>query len=279
MPSNNTKGVQVAKESKDPDPYGLNVSGYGMGYSPNGSKQIPKPWADTQISGGNELLGRTTTETYNKKKGGTNNQPTATALLSSFSQLRGSQLAELQDKLYRAGFYGSDRPNYGSLDATKDIDAFKRALISHLASGQQTDLSSFLNQAVSTYQATGTRTKTPLVVKLTNPDDLRITLQKTVQDLYGGNLPEDQVQKFIQSFQSDQAAEQTAAYTAGGFNPETGQSDLSGSQTAGGTVTGVASPAAAAEAFTRTNYPNQVAATAFGNALNNIIDTLKRPAV
>lgn len=191
--------------------------------------------------------------------------------------MRGSALANLQYQMWRAGFYGSDKPNIGTFDASKDIAAFRVMLLGHIASGQQTTIGAYLNDAVTHWQKTGAG-RTPLVVKLMNPDDLRVTLQDTAQKLYGQFLPDEQVNKFVASFQAMQTAEQNQAYIAGGFNPETGQQDTGGFSTLGGTITAPPSPGAEAETYIRSNFPNQVAATQFGNAMGNIIDTLRNPA-
>lgn len=245
-------------------------------------------WADVPIIGGNQLLGRPATATaattsgYKGPRGlnigGTTqvpNDPTAAQLLHDFTQMRGVQLAQLQDQMYRAGFYGSDKPNYGTFDISKDLTAFKTMLIGHIASGQQAPLTTYLSNAVTDWQHSGAG-RAPAVIRLEDPAALRVTLQKTAQDLYGQYLSDDQVQNFITSFQGLQTAQQQQAYNAGGFNPETGQS----SGAAGTTATSVFTPNAPAEAeeFIRKNYPNEVAGNYLGNQMNNILDVFRKSA-
>lgn len=278
VPSSNTTGQALAL-----DPYNLSLQGYG-------------DLANQPIQGSGTFFGITIPES--RPLGYKNGKPvqgppgyerapfvpargstlTATQSIQAFTHMTGSQLAQVQDQLYRAGYYSANYvPKYGQLNA-EDISAFRIMMIGLASNPSQATLSDYLNQSAQAGDSHGLGRRSPLVVKLTNPDDLRVTLQKTVQDLYGGNLPETDVQSFISAFQSSQAAEQTAAYTAGGFNPETGQADLSGTLNGGGTVTAPASPTAAAEQYVRTKYPNQVAATQFGNAMDSIITTLKNPA-
>lgn len=272
--------VPVAQSQIDIDPYNLDSSGIGKlsQQAINGAYEFFN--LPTKI---NTTAPRTYYDKNGKKK--TNNAQvqvapppmTATQVITAFTHIGGAQLATIQDQLYRAGYYSSTYvPKYGIL-GVEDIAAFRSMMIGLAANPSQATLPNYLSQAVQAGDST-VRHRTPLVTRLTNPDDLRVTLQKTAQDLYGAFLPEDQVQKFISAFQGSQAASQTQAYEMGGFNPETGQSDLSGAKTAGGTVTAAASPGAAAESYVRQNFPNEVAATQFGNAMGSILDTLKRPA-
>lgn len=256
------------------DPYNLSLQGYG-------------DLANQVIQGSNEFFGLPTTmpgptTTKNSQRLVLTNPVaplTATQTIQAFVHLAGAKLAQVQDQLYRAGYYSANYvPKYGLLNA-EDISAFRTMMIGLASNPSQATLPDYLNQSAQAGDSHGLGRRSPLVVKLTNPDDLRVTLQKTVQDLYGGNMSEGDVQNFISTFQSQQAQEQTSAYSAGGFNPETGQADLTGTPSAGGTVTAVASPTAAAETYARTKYPNQVAATQFGNALGGILATLKNPAV
>lgn len=272
--------VPVNGSAISQDPYNLSLQGYG-------------DLANVPIQGSNAFFGLATQTSggYNgkqlalteKQRAAYAPQPTApltaTQSIQAFTHMTGAQLAQIQDQLYRSGYYSANYvPKYGQLNA-EDISAFRIMMIGLASNPSQATLSDYLNHSAQAGDSHGLGRRTPLVVKLANPDDLRVTLQKTVQDLYGGNLPEADVQNFISAFQSSQAAEQTAAYAAGGFNPETGQADMTGTPTSGGTVTAPASPTAAAETYVRTKYPNQVAATQFGNAMNSIINTLKNPAV
>lgn len=272
-----------ASQSLTNDPYNLDISGYGA-------------LSQQTIQGANEFFGLpTSTPGVNANRLGNKGHAqdvtvrgglpipsaplNATQTIKAFTGLNGSQLAQIQDQLYRAGYYSANYvPKYGQLNG-EDIQAFRSMMIGLASNPSQATLGTYLQSAAQAGDSHGLGRRTPLVVKLANPDDLRVTLQKTVQDLYGGNLAENDVQNFISAYQSSQAAEQTAAYTAGGFNPETGQSDLSGTRTSGGTITAPASPTAAAETYVRTKYPNQVAATQFGNAMQGILNVLKNPAV
>lgn len=131
--------------------------------------------------------------------------------------------------------------------------------------------------AVASGGLLGTQTsRAPLVVHLANPDDIRSTLQKTAQTLYGGNLPEQDVQAFIAAFQGQQAAASQAAYAAG-ENPNIGTMDIDPTTGkplgGGGTVTNAPSTGAASEQFIRGQHPQEVAQQGFVNAMGDVLNT------
>lgn len=237
-PSVPSSGNQsTSAQSLQNDPYNLNSSGTGI-------------LGGTTIPGSNEFFGFPTyTPTgYNSSAGvigggggqGLAYKPlTATESVLAFTHLSGETLAAIQSQMYRAGLYsGNYQPIYGQLHP-EDINAFRSVIIGLASNPSQASLSDYLSGAAQAGDKNGVnaRTKQPLVVSLRSADDIRAVLQAGANNVFGKFLSEDDVQKFINSYHAQQAGAQTAAYAQGGYNPETGQQDTSGSVATGGTVT------------------------------------------
>lgn len=201
--------------------------------------------------------------------------------LDKFKGMTGPKLANIQMLLYRAGgFYsvGSSPLSHLGILIADDIQAFQMALLGFAVNPTQRDaqdnkigLDGYLDQLAQGGDRTGVnlRNKAPNVIHLTNPDELRTILQKGAQELYGGRLPDEDVNKFVQAYQFQESATKTAAYNAGEGNLGTYGGSAS--------VTDPASVSTAAETFIRTEHPNQVAATEFGSAMDNMLTALRRP--
>lgn len=86
----------------------------------------------------------------------------------------------------------------------------------------------------------------PLVVELTNPEDLKYYAQKVAVSTLGRGLKPDELNRFISSFQGSQTAAQTQAYNQLGAS--------------GGTTVQAPSVAAAAETFARQEAPVEAGA-------------------
>lgn len=265
------------------DPHNLDVVGLGA-------------LSQLLVPGARALLGGSTTQTLPTPKGTkgplgqtlygprltTSDLPdlTASETMDAFQQMSGTKLAEIQHQMYRAGdFYDSGFvPTWGTM-RTQDIVAFRQMLLGFAvnphqqdAQGNQLTFSSYLSGLANSGDQMGVnlRSKAPNVIHLTDPNALRLVLQKGAQDLYGGNLPEEDVAKFVNGYNSQEAAAKTAAYNAGEGNL--------GVLGAGGTVTDAPPAAMAAESFIRTNHPNEVAGNYLGNAMNNILDVFRKSA-
>jgi len=183
---------------------------------------------------------------------------TGTALdqLSGFGP---EDIYALQLRLHQAGMLDNFIPNV--LDkATRK--AFTELLATANASRQ--DWATTLDQisTVGGMSGSGGATRGPLQVELTNPDDLKNIAQNVAQTLYGGNLPEEDLNRFVASYQSMQSGTKTQAYNTA---------------LTGGTVTAPPTAAVAAETQIRAEHPDQVAVTAFGNRLNDVIGGLIGP--
>lgn len=209
--------------------------------------------------------------------------PNATVLdvMRAFVNGTKAQIVAIQQMMYQAGIYTNKKlPLWGTITG-RDRDAFKKVLVDYAVNPTQKDangnkqnfptyLSNIADIGIKNGQG-ATSVHPPNTITLDDPAALRTMIQDTAQKLYGGWLPEDEVQKFINTFQSQNASYQTQQYNQaygtgpGGYGP-------------GGTAI---KPDANAEAeqYIRTQHPNQVAATQFGNAMAPIIDTLKNPAV
>lgn len=163
----------------------------------------------------------------------------------------------LQSRLHTANLLDNFTP--GKLDkATRS--AFKDLLATSNASSK--DWITTLDEitAAGGMTETGT-TRAPLTIQLTSPDDLKAVAKKVSQTLYGGDLPDADLEHFVASYNQMETAAQTQNYNIG----ETG-----------GTVTAPTDPSVALEAQVRAAHPEQVFATAIGQARNTILGTLGR---
>lgn len=106
--------------------------------------------------------------------------------------------------------------------------------------------------------------KAPLQIQLTNPDDIRAMIQSGAQQVFGKYLSEADVNKFIASYQQQQAAAQTEAYNMGNN---------------AGTMTGpVSTQGGVNEMFRRqfvADHTNEAGAAIFSNELDKILSALR----
>lgn len=112
-------------------------------------------------------------------------------------------------------------------------------------------------------EGAGTK-RAPNVVELTDPASIRPVIQSAAQELYGADLPEDQVAQITDSFRNIERQRQTQEY------------ELGGPDSAGGEVDKIPSLDDYARERIKAANPNQVAATQFGNHLNDVISTFTR---
>lgn len=170
-------------------------------------------------------------------------------------------IAQLQQYLVQAGLLDDKKTIYGQWDA---VSAKAFASILGSANQQGTDWQDTLAQRLTLADQQGlldrqdTSTRAPLQVKYTNPEDLKATAQNVAQTLYGGNLSEDDLAKFVTSYQSMESQAQTTSYNQA---------------PTGGAVTAPPDPSVAVESQIRADHPDQVAATQFGARMKDIIGT------
>jgi acyl-CoA synthetase (AMP-forming)/AMP-acid ligase II len=178
---------------------------------------------------------------------------------STLEQLAGygpDDIYALQVRLHDAGLLDNFTPT--QLDKTTR-NAFKDLLATSNASmktWQQT--LDDITAVGGTIDKQDGRTRAPLTVELTNPDDLKSVAQKVAQTLYGGNLPEADLERFVNTFHGMESGAQSQAY---------------GMAESGGTVVAPPNASVAAESQIRAEHPDQVAATAFGARMGDIIST------
>lgn len=183
-----------------------------------------------------------------------------------------TQLALLQHALIDAGYISDTEAKliaFGSPDP-RTAAAFEKLLVTANISGG--DWQDALSKRLASVAANPQPTKQlpPLTVQLTNPEDIKDAFQKTAQTLYGGDLPDDQVNAFVSQFQAKEQAAQTQAYNqqynvaAGTYGP-------------GGTT--VAPPNAGVDAaeYIKNAHPNEVAAEEFGNKMSVLLNAFTKP--
>lgn len=141
-----------------------------------------------------------------------------------------NRIAELQQDLVEAGAL-EGRFRIGVWDKASR-DAYKAVLETANASGTTAP------EALATWRA-GTDTDTepgaerakraPLVVRQSNPDDLRAVFRKSARSVLGRKLDDSQVDRMVAAYQAAEAAPQRQAHAMGG--------DEFGDNPTGGTVT------------------------------------------
>jgi hypothetical protein len=174
-------------------------------------------------------------------------------------------IIDLQQKLVAAGLMDDGDYTVGVWDNVS-TKAYEQLLGEANMSGD--DEETALTRRIQTTQLhpkeKEKKTRPPLIVRLSNPDDLRAVAKRAASDLYGGNLPDEDVERFVASYRSmeDQYQRQQDAMQYTGVEPGPG-----------GTVTQPADPEVMLENQVRREHPNEVAATAFGARMNDIIST------
>lgn len=201
-------------------------------------------------------------------------------------------LIALQQSLIQTGLLSSTGVVLGSADS-KTASAMAKLLAASNSAGTQWEdtLAARLAAKAQGDQLTAPRTKAPLVIKLTDPNDIKAVVRTAAQKILGGDLDPGELDQFVANYQTAEQAYQTQSYTAGGFNPETGQQDpflTQGVDTSGNPLppsTGVpviAKPPAltqgGVEEQLRAAHPDQATVTQFGNSMDNILSTLRQSA-
>lgn len=104
------------------------------------------------------------------------------------------------------------------------------------------------------------------VANLDDPATLRSAFQQVAQQLYGGDLPDSEVQSMVDAYRSQQMSKQKAAYdaqlaAANGGTP--------------GQVDQETTPGAFAQQQLQQSHPDQLARVKFSDTLGSILDTLR----
>ena len=139
----------------------------------------------------------------------------------------GAALAELQRQLIAAGYMDDSNVVFGSPDL-KTASAMAELLGSSNATGKvwRTTLAERLAMAGLQPPKKERAQALPLTIELSNPDDIRAMIQSGANEMFGKYLDPVEVEKFVSSYQAQQAAFQTEQYSASGFEPATGREIL-----------------------------------------------------
>lgn len=196
----------------------------------------------------------------------------------------GAELANLQHQLITAGYMDDKNIVFGSPDP-KTASAMAELLGSSNATGKiwSKTLAERLAAAGQQPSTVKAARRDPLVINLDNPDDIRAMVQSGANQIFGKFLDPAEVEKFVSSYQSQQANYQTAAYQASGFDPSTGQAvgplDEQGRpQGRGTTLTAPATGAGAQEEFFRqmnATHPTATSAAIFTDQIGQMLQSLK----
>ena len=120
-----------------------------------------------------------------------------------------------QKAMYNAGFYGSNKPAYGSYGPADD-NAMKAALQSY-SPVQSVHPGLSFNQYLDQLKAAGAGKiagpkRAPLTISYTDPETLKATLNSAAENALGRGLTKHELDAFVGAFHSKEAAFQRGAY-------------------------------------------------------------------
>lgn len=192
----------------------------------------------------------------------------------------GQSLKTLQQSLYAAGYLTDSQMKQivlGSPDQVTTL-AFAKLLATANMSGASWQNALGARLAAAAYEPPqDDRQQLPaLTINLTNPEDIKATLQKSARTLLGGYMNDDQANAFVAQFQAQERAQQTQSYYQ--------QYDVRGTD-ANGRPIGYVGPGGetiappdagvAAENFAKTSDPNQYSATQIGMGVSDAMSRLR----
>lgn len=191
----------------------------------------------------------------------------------------GADLAALQQALIQAGYLNAKSTFLGSPDAAT-VKAFSQLLASANLSGSdwKSTLASRLAIGGNAAGDQSLQKIPPLTISLTNPDDIKATVQKTAQTLLGQGLSDTDLQNFVNAYQGMERNYQTAQYNqqyniAG--NDQSGNAvgtyGPGGEATAAPTQEGLANQAST---WLKATQPQQYQATQFGSMVSDALKNL-----
>lgn len=207
---------------------------------------------------------------------------TADQAMYLFTQASPNQLATIQQRMYLAGFYGNKNfiPTPGVLRA-EDVAAFRKAMIGLASNPSQGPLGDYLDATAQAGADSGAvRQHTPLVVSLTNSQDIANMANSVAYQLHGTYLNPDQLKTFTDTFHQMESAYQTQHYAATGYDPASGQQDAGydPSSLVGSAPTSLEKPQSlelALQQKIREANPEQFAANTFTDKLNLMLNSIK----
>lgn len=128
-----------------------------------------------------------------------------------------AQLAEVQNELYTAGYYGTYKPKIGTLSGgNQDLNAFRKALIDASRSGAP--VGTFLSQA-ATQGAQAGNVGSAAIPQITEkqttyaPSDIQGTVNSTAQTLLGRNATQGELQAIADQLNTQSAQATNADIT------------------------------------------------------------------
>lgn len=122
-----------------------------------------------------------------------------------------SDFLSLQDRLYKGGYYGNQKPVRGVPDATFS-KALNNAMLDAVKTGQPLD--DLLNQAVAGNLGNGPAAdkKAARDIRLTNATDLMQAIKSSAPDILGRAVDEQTLQRIIDSYHKLETDQQNALY-------------------------------------------------------------------
>lgn len=147
------------------------------------------------------------------------------------------------------------------------LDKATRAGFKELITRANQHAGTWQDELGSSLQAGGevgpAKTRQPFVAQLDDPATLKETFQAAAQQVYGGDLPDAEVNAMVDAYRQTQAQRQQAAYSA---------------QDTGGTVDNEPSAQAFALSKIKEQHPDQVNRVKFADTLGTIMQTFSSGA-
>lgn len=186
-------------------------------------------------------------------------------------------LATLQQSLIQAGYISQDQANRMVLGSPDQVTAaaFAKLLATANYSGSDWRSALAIRLTAAGQQAPVKKALEvpPLTISLSNPDDIKSTLQKSAQSLLGGYMSDDQANFFVGQFQNAQRQQQTAAYYQQYDPAKAAAGDTIYGP--GGTTTAAPDMSTAAESYAKAADPLQYQATQIGAGISSALDNLR----
>lgn len=158
-----------------------------------------------------------------------------------------------QQRMHDAGLLDAYTP--GQLDKSTR-SAFKELLST--ANQTATSWQSTLQDIESVGGRVQAKQRDPFQAVLDDPASLKLAFQHVAQDIYGGDLPDEEVNAMVDAYRAQQLQKQQAAY------------DTAGTTT---TIDKETDPTAFATEQLQASHPDQLARVKFSDTIGNILKT------
>lgn len=136
------------------------------------------------------------------------------------ADLNVEQRISLQNQMEASGLYAEGADVIQGVWGIDDVNAYAKALASANAAGVTVEEWLANSENIGVTSDDELEERDPLVIKLTNPDDIRAVIQSGSKAMHGVYLAEDEIQRFISGYQNEERRVQTLNYDAEPYGGE-----------------------------------------------------------